>query len=111
MAVYSLISKEELKTFLNQYNIGSLIRFKGILEGIEKGINDQAKDRAIVIHGADYVSNQLIKQQGYIGRSLGCPAVPNNQVAQIINTIKGASCLFVYAPTNQYLNQSLLVKN
>jgi hypothetical protein len=82
-----------------------------ILEGIEKGINDQAKDRAIVIHGADYVSNQLIKQQGYIGRSLGCPAVPNNQVVEIINTIKGASCLFVYAPTNQYLIQSQLVKN
>lgn len=81
------------------------------LEGIEKGINDQAKDRAIVIHGADYVSNQLIKQQGYIGRSLGCPAVPNNQVVEIINTIKGASCLFVYAPTNQYLSQSQLVKN
>ena len=82
-----------------------------ILEGIEKGINDQAKDRAIVIHGADYVSNQLIKQQGYIGRSLGCPAVPNNQVVEIINTIKGASCLFVYAPTNQYLIHSQLVKN
>ena len=81
------------------------------LEGVEKGINDQAKDRAIVIHGADYVSNKFIKQQGYIGRSLGCPAVPNTQVAQIINTIKGASCLFVYAPTNQYLSQSQLVKN
>ena len=82
-----------------------------ILEGVEKGINDQAKERAIVIHGADYVSNQLIQQQGYIGRSLGCPAVPNNQVTQIINTIKGASCLFVYAPTHQYLSQSQLVNN
>jgi hypothetical protein len=78
------------------------------LEGVEKGINDKAKDRAIVIHGADYVSNKFIKQQGYIGRSLGCPAVPNNQVAQIINTIKGASCLFIYAPDLSYTKKSSL---
>jgi len=78
------------------------------LEGVEKGINDQAKDRAIVIHGADYVSNKLIQQQGYIGRSLGCPAVPNNQVAKIINTIKGASCLFIYAPDLSYTKKSSL---
>ena len=76
------------------------------LNGVEKGINDQAKERAIVIHGADYVSNRYIQQQGYIGRSLGCPAVPNNQVATIINTIKGASCLFIYAPYSQYQNKS-----
>jgi len=78
------------------------------LEGVEKGINDQAKERAIVIHGADYVSNKLIQQQGYIGRSLGCPAVPNNQVAKIINTIKGASCLFIYAPDLSYTKKSSL---
>jgi hypothetical protein len=78
------------------------------LEGVEKGINDQAKERAIVIHGADYVSNTLIQQQGYIGRSLGCPAVPNNQVTKIINTIKGASCLFIYAPDLSYIKKSSL---
>lgn len=76
------------------------------LNGVEKGINDQAKERAIVIHGADYVSNKYVQQQGYIGRSLGCPAVPNNQVANIINTIKGASCLFIYAPNSQYQKKS-----
>ena len=80
------------------------------LDGIEKGINDQAKERAIVIHGADYVSNQFIQQQGYIGRSLGCPAVPNNQVANIINTIKGASCLFIYAPDPNYVKRSMIEK-
>ena len=81
------------------------------LNGVEKGINDQAKERAIVIHGADYVSNKLIQQQGYIGRSLGCPAVPNNQVATIINTIKGASCLFIYAPNAAYAKKSSLGKS
>lgn len=79
------------------------------LNGIEAGINDKASQRAIVIHGANYVSNSFIKAQGYIGRSLGCPAVPNTQVKEIIQAIKGASCLFVYAPNSNYLKQSTLV--
>ena len=77
------------------------------LNGVEEGINDQAKNRAIVIHGADYVSNEFINQQGYIGRSLGCPAVPNNKIMEIINTIQGASCMFIYAPNKAYLSKSV----
>ncbi|HJV18935.1 MAG TPA: murein L,D-transpeptidase catalytic domain family protein [Sediminibacterium sp.] len=80
-----------------------------ILQGIEPGINDQAKDRAIVLHGADYVSNNAISQMGYLGRSLGCPAVPNNLVKNIIQTIQGESCLFIYAPDQQYLSNSQLI--
>jgi hypothetical protein len=80
------------------------------LNGMEQGINDHAKDRAIVIHGADYVSPSFIKQQGYIGRSQGCPAVPNNQVQAIIETIQGASCMFVYAPSKAYLQKSRLLQ-
>lgn len=76
------------------------------LTGIETGINDKAKQRAIVMHGADYVNDQLIQKQGYIGRSLGCPAVPQNQVRDIIQTIKGASLLYIYAPNNNYTKQS-----
>ena len=79
------------------------------LNGVEQGINDKAKQRAIVLHGADYVSNNFIKAQGYIGRSLGCPAVPNQQVKEIIQVIKGASCLFVYAPNKEYLAKSMLI--
>ena len=78
------------------------------LEGMEKGINDHAKDRAIVIHGANYVSESIAKEQGFIGRSLGCPAVPNDQVNTIIQAIQGASCLFVYAPVKSYLHTSTL---
>lgn len=76
------------------------------LNGMEAGINDHARNRAIVMHGADYVSNRFIQQQGYIGRSQGCPAVPNDQLNPIIDAIQGASCMFVYAPNKAYLQQS-----
>lgn len=79
------------------------------LEGIEAGINDKAKQRAIVIHGADYVNDALIKKQGYIGRSLGCPAVPQNQVKDIIQTIKGSSLFYIHAPDKNYLQKSNLI--
>lgn len=79
------------------------------LEGIEAGINDKAKQRAIVVHGADYVNDALIKKQGYIGRSLGCPAVPQNQVKDIIQTIKGSSLFYIHAPDKSYLQKSNLI--
>jgi len=81
-----------------------------VLKGMESGINDKAEKRSIVLHGADYANQGFVKQQGYLGRSLGCPAVPNNQVEMIIEAIQGASCLFVYASDKQYLQQSNLVK-
>ena len=70
------------------------------LEGEEKGINDNAMKRAIVIHSADYVDKKLISSQGYIGRSLGCPALPKEVYKPIISKIKDGSCLFVYSPGN-----------
>lgn len=68
------------------------------LNGLQKGINDLALDRAIVIHGADYVSESFIKANGRLGRSLGCPAVPENQASQIIDEIKGGACFYIYSP-------------
>lgn len=80
-----------------------------VLKGMEAGINDKAEERAIVLHGADYANQGFVNQQGYLGRSLGCPAVPNNQVKTIIQAIQGASCLFVYAPNKKYLQKSKLI--
>ncbi len=80
------------------------------LEGLELGINDQVKSRAIVIHGANYVSNKMAKESGIIGRSFGCPAVPINKVKEIVTTIQGGSCMFIYAPNNAYLEKSQLAK-
>ncbi len=80
-----------------------------ILKGVESGINDNAEERAIVLHGADYANKGFVNQQGYLGRSLGCPAVPNHQVEAIIKAIQGASCLFVYAPNSNYLRDSKMI--
>ena len=76
------------------------------LQGEEKGINDNAESRAIVVHCADYVSEKTIKALGYIGRSLGCPALPPKYTKPIIETIKDGSCLFVYSPSEKYLSKS-----
>lgn len=80
------------------------------LEGLEKGFNNNAARRAIVLHGAGYVSNSYIQDQGFIGRSEGCPAVPQKYAKEIINTIKDGSCLFIYHPDKLYSQRSLLAK-
>lgn len=80
------------------------------LAGLEKGINDKALERAIVMHGASYV-NEQIAASGRIGRSWGCPAVSVKEHQEIINTIKGGSCLFIYAPQPTYLSHSTYLRN
>lgn len=76
------------------------------LEGLEKGINDNAYERAIVMHGADYVNPSYIPKLGFIGRSQGCPAVSNKEAKPIINAIKNGTCLFIYSPSQSYPERS-----
>jgi len=71
------------------------------LDGLEQGINDSARLRDIVIHGADYVSRKFIEENGRLGRSWGCPALPLEVSKEIIDIISEGSCLFVYAADNQ----------
>lgn len=75
------------------------------LIGLEPGYNDKAESRAVVMHGAPYV-NQNIAKSGRIGRSWGCPAVPQQLAQPIINTIKGGNLVFAYYPENKWLNES-----
>ncbi len=77
------------------------------LEGVERGINDKAYARGIVVHGARYVSQAIASAQGYVGRSWGCPAVPMEESKPIINTIKNGSCVFIYHPS--YVQRSLVL--
>ncbi len=77
------------------------------LDGLEKGINDNARVRAIVIHGADYASESLVKSQGRLGRSFGCPAVPMEVNKKLIDLIKQDSCLFIYHSESQDFDDSI----
>lgn len=77
------------------------------LDGLERGINDKAYSRGIVVHGARYVSDAIAHAQGYIGRSWGCPAVPMEESKPIINTIKNGTCVFIYHPS--YIQRSLVL--
>ncbi|MEC4112517.1 murein L,D-transpeptidase catalytic domain family protein [Myroides pelagicus] len=79
------------------------------LDGVEKGINDNARRRAIVVHGADYASEELVERQGKLGRSYGCPAVPMEVNRTLIELIKDHSCLFIYFPSNDYISRSSIV--
>lgn len=77
------------------------------LDGLDKGINDLARARAIVVHGADYVSTDFIHKHGRLGRSHGCPAVPEELNQQVINLIKGKTCLFINAEVPNYTSTLL----
>jgi len=79
------------------------------LDGFEKGFNDKAMQRAIVMHGADYADESVIGRKGYLGRSFGCPAVPDKYNRKIIDRIKNGNCLFVYYPDQKYLKTSKLL--
>ncbi len=76
------------------------------IDGLEQGINDKAFERRIVIHSSNYVGKRWLKQNPFLGNSLGCPAVPVNELDQVIETIKGGSCMFIYHPTKYYLTKS-----
>lgn len=70
---------------------GVSLRFNGM----ERGINDRVKSRAIVLHGSRFVNEFIMNARGVIGRSLGCPAVPYGIHLRIIDAIKGGSCFFI----------------
>jgi len=81
------------------------------LKGLEKGINDKAYDRAIVLHGSSYATEKFANSNGYLGRSLGCPAVPAKLNVGIINTIKNGTVMFIYHPNKQYQAKSTILNS
>ena len=81
------------------------------MDGLEEGINNKARDRSIVMHGANYVSKNFIDKYGRLGRSLGCPALPVNEAEAIINSIANGYCLFIYGKDKNYSRTSEIKSN
>lgn len=76
------------------------------LDGMEKGYNDKVRERAVVIHNAEYVSEAWIRKYGRLGRSQGCPALPVELGKNVINAIKNRTAIFAYYDDNSYLQSS-----
>ncbi len=102
--------KSSIGFFLTGATYSGAHGFSMKLKGYEAGYNDKAEERDIVVHSADYVSEALIKQQGFIGRSLGCPALAPEIYKQVINKIKNSTCLFVYGTSGNYIENSRMLK-
>jgi hypothetical protein len=78
------------------------------IDGLEHGFNDNAEARGVVVHGAPYVNAGRVST-AYMGRSQGCPALPENEYADVINIIKGGSVLFIYGNDSNYVQSSTLL--
>jgi hypothetical protein len=76
------------------------------MDGLEPGINDRARSRAIVMHGAPYVNPEMAQRQGRLGRSFGCPAVRREVAHGVIDSLKQGQLLFAYYPDANWLSQS-----
>ena len=79
------------------------------IEGVDKGFNDHASKRNIVIHGATYVSQRILHKYGVMGTTYGCPAIPADMSSQIIPVVKNGSCFFIYYPSKKYLSKSTVL--
>jgi hypothetical protein len=73
------------------------------LDGLDRGFNDRARDRAIVMHGAPYVSAEFARTQGRLGRSWGCPALDAVIARNVIDRVKGGGLVFAYYPDEDWL--------
>lgn len=106
---------ESHKSSLGFYSTGEIYMGKHDeslrLIGLERGFNDNALARGIVIHAAEYATEDFIHRYNRLGRSFGCPAVRPEINEQLVSTIAGGSCLFIYFPDNHYLKKSNLLNS
>lgn len=79
------------------------------LKGLEHGFNTNARERYVVLHGATYATEEYIRENGVLGNSEGCPAIPMGLHIPIINLTKEGTCLFIYFPDARYLESSTFI--
>lgn len=101
--------KSSLGFYLTETTYQGKNGYSLILNGLEKGINDKARMRSIVVHGADYADPSVARCGGRLGRSLGCPALPPALSRPIIDAIKEGSVMYIYAGTADYLAHSSIL--
>ncbi|SNR89723.1 murein L,D-transpeptidase catalytic domain family protein [Flavobacterium sp. ov086] len=106
-------SNSSFKSSLGFYATGEIYRGKHgaslRLDGLENGVNDNARERGVVMHGADYVSESFIRGNKRLGRSQGCPAIPMELTDEIIQVIKDKSCLYIYHPSRSFAMEEKLI--
>lgn len=90
--------KTSLGTFVTAETYRGKHGYSLKLDGLDEGVNDRARERAIVFHGADYVSEAFARRQGRLGRSWGCPALRQDVAAEVIDAIKDGSVVFAAGP-------------
>jgi hypothetical protein len=76
------------------------------LDGLDAGVNDRARERAIVMHGAPYVSETFVQANGRLGRSWGCPAIRSDVAREMIDRIKDGGLVFAYYPDQGWIQSS-----
>lgn len=108
-------NSESQKSSLGFYTTGETYngkhRYSLKLNGLESGFNSNAFSRGIVMHGADYVSQEIAEAQQSVGRSFGCPAVSQEVIRPIVDIISGGSCFFIYHPDADYNEKSKILNN
>jgi hypothetical protein len=106
-------SNSSFKSSLGFYATGEIYQGKHgaslRLDGLENGVNDNARERGVVMHGADYVSESFIRGNKRLGRSQGCPAIPMELTDEIIQVIKDKSCLYIYHPSRSFAMEEKLI--
>ena len=88
---------------------GASVGLSLIIDGVEKGFNDNALKREIIMHGAAYATENFIKRTGRLGRSFGCPSLPPELIKPVIETIEKGTCLFIYHRDDYYISHSSLL--
>ena len=89
--------------------LGASVGLSLIIDGVEKGFNDNAQKRQIIMHGAAYATEAFIRRTGRLGRSFGCPSLPPDLIKPIFAAIKEGTCLFIYHHDDLYMSRSTLL--